>query len=74
MLAAFGKEHLIWDHGAIESRMVYPEEDLTGHGVRDKPFKLNFALDFQTLSLQPSAVFCYSSRGLLSATTCACDT
>lgn len=51
MLAAFGKEHLIWDHEAIESHMVYPEEDLTGHGVRDKPLKWNFALDFQTLSL-----------------------
>lgn len=38
ILAASGKEHLIQDHEAIESHMGYPEEDLTGHSVRDKPF------------------------------------
>lgn len=46
ILAAFGKEHLTWDHEAIERHVVYPEEDLTGCGVRDKSFKLNSALDF----------------------------
>lgn len=28
ILAALGKEHLIQDHEAIGSHMVYPEEDL----------------------------------------------
>lgn len=51
ILAAFGIEHLNQDREAIENHMGYPEQDLTGHGVRDKPFKLNFTLNFQIFIL-----------------------